>query len=401
MKDLYSSYKDLPLSIYQIQTKYRDEARPRAGLLRAREFVMKDSYSFDIDEAGLDKSYQAHRDAYVRIFDRLGFHYVIVEAMAGAMGGSKSEEFLATAEVGEDTYVRCTTAAMPPTSRRSGSRARSRSGWDGVPAAHAEDTPDTPTIETLVAHLNERFPGRTAPWTAGDTLKNVVVTLVPTPTATASRSPSACPATATSTRSGSSAQVEPAEVEAFDEKAFAEHPGLVKGYIGPVRSGPTGTDEASATCSTHASPRAPGGSPAPNEPGATSSTSSWAVTSRATGRSRPPRSASVTSAPTVTTSSRRRAASRWATSSSSARSMPRRSTSRSSTRTASSTTVVMGSYGVGVSRAVACVVEGNHDELGLVWPRELSPADVHLVATARTSRSSSAAEDRPRSRQTV
>ena len=108
VKDLYSSYKDLPLSIYQIQTKYRDEARPRAGLLRAREFVMKDSYSFDIDEAGLDKSYQAHRDAYVRIFDRLGFHYVIVEAMAGAMGGSKSEEFLATAEVGEDTYVHCT-----------------------------------------------------------------------------------------------------------------------------------------------------------------------------------------------------------------------------------------------------------------------------------------------------
>ena len=108
VKDLYSSYKDLPLSLYQIQTKYRDEARPRAGVLRGREFVMKDSYSFDLDEAGLDKSYQLHRDAYVRIFDRLGFHYVIVQAMAGAMGGSKSEEFLATAENGEDTYVRCT-----------------------------------------------------------------------------------------------------------------------------------------------------------------------------------------------------------------------------------------------------------------------------------------------------
>ena len=107
VKDLYSSYKDLPLSLYQIQTKYRDEARPRAGILRGREFVMKDSYSFDIDEAGLDKSYQLHRDAYIRIFDRLGFHYVIVNAMAGAMGGSKSEEFLATAENGEDTYVRC------------------------------------------------------------------------------------------------------------------------------------------------------------------------------------------------------------------------------------------------------------------------------------------------------
>jgi prolyl-tRNA synthetase len=90
VKDLFSSYKDLPLSIYQIQTKFRDEARPRAGVLRGREFVMKDSYSFDVDAAGLDKSYQLHREAYVRIFDRLGFHYVIVEAMAGAMGGSKS-----------------------------------------------------------------------------------------------------------------------------------------------------------------------------------------------------------------------------------------------------------------------------------------------------------------------
>ena len=106
VKDLYSSYKDLPLSLYQIQTKYRDEARPRAGLLRGREFVMKDSYSFDIDEAGLQKSYDMHRDAYVKIFNRLGFEYAIVHAMSGAMGGSASEEFLAVAENGEDTFVR-------------------------------------------------------------------------------------------------------------------------------------------------------------------------------------------------------------------------------------------------------------------------------------------------------
>src|ERR687886_2216135 len=106
VKDLYSSYKDLPLSLYQIQTKYRDEARPRAGLLRVREFVMKDSYSFDVDDAGLDKSYAAHRDAYIRIFDRLGLDYVIVSAMSGAMGGSRSEEFLTPTEVGEDSFVR-------------------------------------------------------------------------------------------------------------------------------------------------------------------------------------------------------------------------------------------------------------------------------------------------------
>ena len=108
VKDLYSSYKDLPLSLYQIQTKYRDEPRPRAGILRGREFVMKDSYSFDVDEQSFKASYFAHRDAYIKIFDRLGLDYVIVAAMSGAMGGSASEEFLATAETGEDTYVRCT-----------------------------------------------------------------------------------------------------------------------------------------------------------------------------------------------------------------------------------------------------------------------------------------------------
>src|SRR5919202_781892 len=108
VKDLYSSYKELPLSIYQIQIKYRDEARPRAGILRGREFVMKDSYSFDVDDAGLERSYQKHRDAYIRTFDRLGLDYVIVSAMSGAMGGSKSEEFLQPTEAGEDTFVRCT-----------------------------------------------------------------------------------------------------------------------------------------------------------------------------------------------------------------------------------------------------------------------------------------------------
>src|ERR1044072_3551503 len=136
VKDLYSSYKDLPLWIYQIQTKYRDEARPRAGILRGREFTMKDSYSFDIDDAGLDVSYQAHRDAYIRIFDRLGFEYVIVKAEAGAMGGSKSEEFLAKAEVGEDTYVRCTKCDYAANVEAVDSLAPLPVPYDDAPAAH-------------------------------------------------------------------------------------------------------------------------------------------------------------------------------------------------------------------------------------------------------------------------
>lgn len=149
VKDLYSSYKDLPLSVYQIQTKYRDEARPRAGLLRGREFVMKDSYSFDIDQAGLQASYDAHRGAYIRIFDRLGLSYVIVEATAGAMGVAKSEEFLAVAENGEDTFVRSpggyaanVEAVRVP--------APEPVDYADVPPAQVMDTPNAPTIAALI-----------------------------------------------------------------------------------------------------------------------------------------------------------------------------------------------------------------------------------------------------------
>ncbi len=119
VKDQASSYKDLPVILYQIQSKYRDEARPRAGILRGREFLMKDSYSFDLSDEGLAESYALHRQAYQRIFERLGLDYRICAATAGAMGGSKSEEFLAPAEAGEDTFADCPTATSPPTPRRS------------------------------------------------------------------------------------------------------------------------------------------------------------------------------------------------------------------------------------------------------------------------------------------
>ena len=177
VKDLYSSYKDLPLTLFQIQTKYRDEARPRAGLIRGREFIMKDAYSFDIDDDGLDASYQAQREAYQRIFERLGLEYVIVAATSGAMGGSRSEEFLTPTPIGEDTFVRsaggyaanveAVTTVVPDAVP-----------FEDAPAAHVEDTPDTPTIDTLVAVANERFARPDRAWTAADTLKNVVLALV-------------------------------------------------------------------------------------------------------------------------------------------------------------------------------------------------------------------------------
>ena len=232
VKDLYSSYKDLPLSIYQIQNKYRDEARPRAGLLRGREFVMKDSYSFDIDDAGLERSYQLHRDAYIRIFDRLGFDYVIVKATSGAMGGSASEEFLAKADVGEDTYVRCTTCDYAANVEAVTVPAPAALSYDDAPAAHAEDTPDTPTIDTLVDHLNATFPRDDRPWAAGDTLKNVIVVLKH-PDGTREPLAIGVPGDREVDQKRLEGQLEPIEVEAMGEAELEKHPALVKGYIGP------------------------------------------------------------------------------------------------------------------------------------------------------------------------
>ena len=163
VKGEYSSYKDFPLTLYQIQTKYRDEARPRAGILRGREFVMKDSYSFDIDDAGLKNAYHAHREAYQRIFARLDVDYVIVSAVSGAMGGSASEEFLAESPIGEDTFVRCLESGYAAnveavvTARPEALPAIVA----GLPEAVVHDTGNTPTIATLVEWANGADLGRT------------------------------------------------------------------------------------------------------------------------------------------------------------------------------------------------------------------------------------------------
>ncbi len=382
VKDLYSSYKDLPLSIYQIQTKYRDEARPRAGILRGREFVMKDSYSFDIDEAGLDKSYQLHRDAYIRIFDRLGFHYVIVNAMAGAMGGSKSEEFLATAENGEDTYVRCRNCGYAANVEAVRVPVPEPVPYAGLPGAHAEDTPDTPTIDTLVAHLNAAFPrsdGR--PWAAGDTLKNVIV-MLRHPDGTREPLAIGLPGDRDVDEKRLGAQVDPAMVEAFDEKDFAANAALVKGYIGPGALG----DNGSSGIHYLLDPRVVPGT-------------SWVTGADRAGQHVLDLVAGRDFEGDGTIEAAEVRAGDGCPSCGHALEMARgiemghifqlgrKYAEALDLKVLDSngklTTVIMGSYGVGVSRAVACIAEGNHDELGLIWPRNISPADVHIVATGK------------------
>ena len=233
VKGEYSSYKDFPLMLYQIQNKYRDEARPRAGILRVREFVMKDSYSFDIDDAGLKAAYHAHREAYQRIFDRLQVRYVIVSAVSGAMGGSASEEFLAESPIGEDTFVRCLEsgyAANVEAVITARPEALPAEVVAGLPEAVVHDTGDTPTIATLVAWANEADLGRTV--TAADTLKNVLLK-VRQPGGEWELLAIGLPGDREVDDKRLGAALEPAEYALLDDADFAKYPFLVKGYIGP------------------------------------------------------------------------------------------------------------------------------------------------------------------------
>ena len=370
VKGEYSSYKDLPLSIYQIQTKFRDEARPRSGIIRGREFVMKDSYSFDLDDAGLDISYQKHRDAYVSTFDRLGLKYNIVRAVSGAMGGSKSEEFLAPCSTGEDTYVLCPSCGFAANVEAMVTKVDSVDST-ATPALEELDTPNTPTIDSLVQVLNERFGGG---FTGASTLKNVMLI---------------ADGKAISVLVPGDREVDLKrfqenlggihELRTFEDADFAKFPGLVKGYIGPQNAQALGI-------TVYADPRvAPG--------------TSWV-----TGANKKDRHArNVVNGRDFTPDAYVEAAEVRA-----GDACPECATevvidraieighifqlgrkyaeSLSLTvldQNGKSQVVTMGSYGIGVTRAVAAIAEQTYDEIGLSWPVELAPAKVHIVATGK------------------
>jgi prolyl-tRNA synthetase len=386
VKDLYSSYKDLPLSIYQIATKYRDEARPRAGLLRGREFTMKDAYTFDIDDAGLAASYQRFRDAYRRVFDKLGFEYVIVQAHAGAMGGSKSEEFLAKAAVGEDTYVRCTLCDYAANVEAVHIAPPAPVSFDDAPSAHAEDTPDTPTIDSLVTMLNERFPRADRSWVASDTLKSVLMVLT-YPDGTAEDLAIGVPGDREVDQKRLEASVYPAEFHPFGDEDFARHPELAKGYLGP---GVLGEKNASKIRFL-VDPRVVPGSRWVAGADVHGSHVLDLVAGRDFTADGEIEAADVRAGdpcPVCITEGRDGVLE-------AARGIEMGHIFQLGRKFADAlglqvldengklVTVTMGSYGIGPSRAVAAIAEGTLDELGLCWPRNVAPADVHLVATGK------------------
>lgn len=391
VKDLYSSYKDLPLSIYQIQDKYRDEARPRAGLLRGREFTMKDAYSFDYTDEGLDESYQKQRDAYERIFTRLGLDYVIVQADAGAMGGSRSEEFLHPTPVGEDTFVRSDGGYAANVEAFRTAIPESRS-FEGLIPAEVLDTPNTPTIQTLVDVANDKHPrpdGR--PWTAGDTLKNVVLALTALD-GTRELVVIGLPGDRGVDLKRAEVAFAPAVVEAANEGDFARHPGLVKGYIGPwSAAGPVlgiSTDERATVTGIRflTDPRLSSGSgwiTGANEEGRHvfglvagrdfDSDGTIEVADVLAGDPAPDGSGPVELARGTEIGHVFQLGRKYAEALGLKVLDPN----------GKLVTVTMGSYGIGVTRILAVIAEANNDAKGLIWPRNVAPFDLHVVAATK------------------
>jgi prolyl-tRNA synthetase len=379
VKGEYSSYKDLPLSLYQIQTKYRDEARPRSGIIRGREFVMKDSYSFDLTDEGLVESYQKHRAAYIKTFDRLGMKYNIVSAVAGAMGGSSSEEFLAPCPTGEDTYVLCPKCGYAANVEAMTTKV-APSDASAVAALEVFDSPNTPTIDSLVELLNTKFGGG---FTGASTLKNVMLM---------------ADTTAISVLVPGDREVDLKRLQAnmpgvnelrvFEEPDFAKFPGLVKGYIGPQDAKKNGI-------TVYADPRI--------APGTTWVTGANAKDKHALnvvngrdfevdhyieavvireGDSCPSCDTAVVIDRAIEIGHIFQLGRKYADA----------LNLTVLDQNGKSQVVTMGSYGIGVSRAVAAIAEQTHDEIGLAWPVEVAPAKVHVVVAGKDDSLFEAAE---------
>lgn len=406
VKDHYSSYKDLPVYLYQIQTKYRDEARPRAGLLRVREFIMKDSYSFTIDEAGLNEAYDKHREAYVRIFERLGLDVVAVQAMAGAMGGSRSEEFLHPSPAGEDTFVES------PGGYRANVEAvdtvvPEAIDYTDVPAAEVKDTPVSTTIAALVDVANELAPKVEGSWEAAETLKCVVLTAVldgderkvfvvavPGDRDVDVKRLEASIADALGVAG------EP-EVEPATEDDIAKHTGLVPGYIGPTLLQEGQPIQVLGTKSQT-------GIPFFVDPRIVAGTSwvtganvdqqhvfglvaerdfTWDGVVEATAvRDGDP--APDGSGPLET-----RRGMEMGHIFQLGRKYAEALDLKVLDEHGKQVVVTMGSYGIGVSRAVAALAEAHHDDQGLIWPMNVAPAHVHIVATGKDDEIFDTADD--------
>ncbi len=401
VKDLYSSYKDLPVTLYQIQTKYRDEFRPRAGLIRGREFVMKDAYSFTIDEEGMKKAYMDERGAYERVFTRLDLKYIPVFAMSGPMGGSASEEFLAPMPIGEDTF------ALAPSGKAWNVEALTTPevpevDCSATPAMIKCETPDSKTIEALVETANRLYPredGRE--WTAADTLKTVAVTVLHAEDEEHDKPwreviAVAVPGDRQVDMKRLEAQFAPSELEEATEADLKAHPELVAGYMGPMMFGRQA--EAAGVAEpvrffidahvARGSEWIIGG----DEPGKHTFHAVYGRDFEATGTVEavevrhgdmsPDGSGPLSFERGVEIGQVFQLGLKYS----------KALDLKVLDQNGKTVPVWMGCYGIGVSRVLACIAETHHDDKGLVWPAIVAPAQVHVMATGKDEAAFEAAE---------
>ncbi|WP_190973544.1 proline--tRNA ligase [Bifidobacterium callitrichos] len=401
VKDMYSSYKDLPVTLYQIQTKYRDEFRPRAGLIRGREFIMKDAYSFTIDEEGMRKAYYDERGAYERIFQRLDLKYVPVFAMSGPMGGSASEEFLAPMAIGEDTF------ALAPSGKAWNVEALHTPEMPEIdasntPAMETRETPDSKTIEALVDTANRLYPredGRE--WTAADTLKTVAITVMHAEDEDHDKPwreviAVAVPGDRQVDMKRLEAQFAPSEIEESTEEDLKAHPEMIAGYMGPMAFGKQGeTAGVAEPVRFFVDAHVVKGS-------------EWIIGGDEAGKHRfhavygrdfeadgtveavevrhgdmsPDGSGPLSFERGVEIGQVFQLGLKYS----------KALDLKVLDQNGKAVPVWMGCYGIGVSRVLACIAETHHDDKGLAWPTVIAPAQVHVVATGKDEKAFEGAE---------
>ena len=397
VKDLYSSYKDFPVTLYQIQTKYRDEARPRAGILRGREFVMKDSYSFDMSDEGLDQSYANHRAAYQRIFDRVGLRYEICKATSGAMGGSASEEFLAYSDNGEDTFVVSTAGDYAANVEAVTTVAPEPRSIEGLPEAVEHDTPASETIAALVEWAQGAgvlIDGRSAE--AADTLKCMMVKVNDPRQVDEDGEPVGpqlvgvlIPGDRELDEKRLEASLEPATFELASDEDFAKNDFLVKGYVGPRALAANGVR-------VLADPRVVDGTAWITGADAPQKHVVGLVAGRdftvdgfieaaeiKAGDPSPSGNGTVELARGIELGHIFQLGRKYT------EAMDVQILDENGKRAVPT----MGSYGIGISRMLAVIAEQRHDDKGLVWPVEIAPFQVH-VAVANKDAAALEAGDR-------
>lgn len=384
-KDMYSSYKDLPVVLYQIQTKYRDEARPRAGLIRGREFIMEDGYSFTIDKAGLEEQYQIQRKAYQRIYNRLGVRYHIVKAFSGPMGGSDSEEFQAPLPIGEDTY------AVSPAGNAWNVEALKTPAvpdidFSSTPAPIVRPTPDSKKIEQMVEKANALYPRDDRPWQASDILKNVIVSLKH-PDGTTTLAAIGLPGDRDVDLKRVEAALSPAEVSEATDEQIAKHPYLVPGYIGPKVLGPQradkdGNEEIPYYIDAHVA-KGSAWLTGNDQEGVHVQNLVYGRDFTATGVIEAARVREGDESPDGSGKLRFERGVEIGQIFQLGLKYSKALDFTVLNQNGKPTTVWMGSYGIGVSRVLACIAEYHHDEKGLALPVEVAPYQVHLLTAGK------------------